>query len=145
MIARARIVCVAIATLLGFGAPPALADDAALEGALRQAVTGNFAAYDRKDADRSMGFIHSKSPNYEPTKNALANQFKALDVTTDLVDFKYIGHDDEFAVARVIAKTTGKPGTDFTNNVVDAIMIFHQENGQWKLWSEDILGVKLLP
>jgi hypothetical protein len=145
MIARASMVCVAIAALVGFGSAPALADDAALETALRQTVTGNLSAYDRKDADRTMGYIHSKSPDYEPTRNALAGQFKDLNLTTELVGFKYIGHDDEFAVARVIAKTTAKPGTDFNNNVVDAIVIFHQENGQWKLWSEEILGVTLLP
>jgi len=145
MIARAWTVCVATAALLGFGAGPALADDATLESALRQAVTGNFAAYDRKDADRSMSFIHSKSPDYEPTKNALAGQFKDLKVTTELVGFNYIGHDDEFAVARVKSKTTGSAETGFTNNVVDAILIFHQENGQWKLWSEEILGVQVLP
>ena len=54
-------------------------------------------------------------------------------------------HDDEFAVARVKAKTIGKAETGFTNNIVDAIMIFHQENGQWKLWSEEILGIEMLP
>ncbi len=145
MIARAWIGCITIATILGFGAMPALADDAAVEAALRQAVTGNLAAYDRKDAERSMGYIHSKSPDYEATKNALPGQFKDLNVTTALVDFKYIGHDDEFAVARVKAKTTGKAETGFTNNIVDAIMIFHQENGQWKLWSEEILGIEMLP
>ena len=145
MIARAWIVCVALATSFGFGAMPALADDAALEAALRQAVTGNLAAYDRKDADRSMSYIHSKSPDYAPTKNALATQFKDLNVTTTLVGFKYIGHDDEFAVARVKAKTTGKAETGFTNNIVDAIMIFHQEGGQWKLWGEEILGIEMLP
>ena len=56
-----------------------------------------------------------------------------------------MGHDDEFAVARIKAKTTGKPGSGFADNTVDAIVLFHQENGQWKLWSEDILGIDVTP
>lgn len=145
MIARAWIVCAATVALLGFGATPALADDAALAAALRQAVTGNFAAYDREDVAGSMRFIDTKSPDYESTKSVLADQFKDMDVTTDLVDFNYIGHDDEFAVARVKAKTTGKAETGFDNNIVDAIVIFHQENGDWKLWSQQILGAQIVP
>jgi hypothetical protein len=42
-------------------------------------------------------------------------------------------------------KTTGKPGSDFMTNTVDAVMLFHQENGTWKLWSEDIVAVDLTP
>lgn len=143
MNARAWTTCVAILALLGFGAPPARADDAPLAAALRQVVEGNFAAYDRQDVDGTMRFIDTKSPDYDSTKQALADQFKDLGATTKLVGFDYIGHDDEFAVARVKAKTVGKPGTGFSDNTVDSIMIFHQENGAWKLWGEEILGVQI--
>jgi len=64
---------------------------------------------------------------------------------TELVSLTYIGHDDEFAVARVKSKTTGKAESGFVNNIVDAIVIFHQEGGKWKMWSEDILGVQAVP
>ena len=124
-------------------APPALADDAELAEALRQVVLGNLAAYDREDADATMSFVHTASPDYEPTKAALAAQFPALDVASELVDFTYIGHDDEFAVARVRVKTADGPGNDFTDNTVDAIVIFHQENGAWKLWGDEVLGVAI--
>ena len=129
--------------VLCFGAPPAFGDDAPLAAALRQAVEGNVAAYDRRDVDGTMRFIDTKSPDYESTKAALADQFKDLDATSTLVGFDYIGHDNEFAVARVKLKTTGKPGTGFTDNTVDAIVLFHQENGAWKLWGEEILGVQM--
>ena len=108
---------------------------------LRAAAAGNVAAYDRKDVGGAMSYVHTKSPDYATTKAALEEQFKVLDVKSELVDFHYIGHDDEFAVARVKSKTMGKPGTDFTNNTVDAIVIFHMEDGTWKLWSQQVLGV----
>jgi len=37
--------------------------------------------------------------------------------------------------------TTGKSATGFTDNTVDAILLFHQEGDAWKLWDETILGV----
>jgi hypothetical protein len=128
---------------LACGAMPARADDEALAAALRKVVEGNFAAYNKEDLAASMALIDTKSPDYETTKAALLSQFKDLDVTTELVSFTYIGHDDEFAVARIKAKTVGKPSSTFANNTVDAIVLFHQENGAWKLWGEDILGVQI--
>ena len=89
-----------------------------------------------------MSFVDTKSPDYEGTKNELAADFKDFDLTTQLVSFILIGHDDEFAVARVKEKTTGKPQSGFADNTVDSMVIFHQENGAWKLWSQEILGVE---
>ena len=140
---RAWTACVAALALLCLGAPPVRADDAPLAAALRQAVEGNFAAYDHRAVDATLRSIDTKSPDYDSTKAVLADQFKDVGATTTLVGFTYIGHDDEFAVARVKAKTVGKTGSGFSDNTVDSIMIFHQQNGAWKLWSEEILGVQI--
>jgi hypothetical protein len=35
----------------------------------------------------------------------------------------------------------GPPGSVFVNNTTDNIMLFHQEGGVWKLWSDEVLGV----
>ena len=58
--------------------------------------------------------------------------------------FRYIGHDDEFAVARVMLKTVGRSGPPLAANVLDTMTVFHQEDGEWKYWSNHILGVDLL-
>lgn len=144
---RKSIIWVGTWALLSLGAPVVLAaeggDDNGLEDALRAPVAGHLAAYGKKDADGAMKFVDTKSPDYESTKLALEEQFKDLDVTPTLVDFDYIGHDEEFAVARVKVKTTGKPESGFVDNTVDSIMIFHFQNGAWKLWTEKVLGVDL--
>ena len=132
---------VAALALLCCGAVPA---GAQLAPALREAWGLNLDAYNRRDVDGTMRTIDSRSPDYAPTKQAIEEQFKNLDVKATLVDFDYMGHDKEFAVARVKTKTTGKPGSGFADNVTDAIVIFHQENGTWKAWSEEILGVDIL-
>ena len=67
-----------------------------------------------------------------------------LDARTELVGFHYIGHDDEFAVARVKLQTVDQSGEPFSANVIDTITIFHQEDGVWKYWSDHILGVELV-
>ena len=139
---RVWAICVAALVLLCCEVVPGQAQTTGLSAALREAVTGNIAAYDREDVDGTMRFVHTRSPDYETTKAALGPQFAELDVTSELVNFEYIGHDDEFAVGRAKVKTTGKPGSGFTDNTVDAILIFHQENGVWKLWDEKILGIQ---
>jgi hypothetical protein len=138
---KARVCATGLAALMLVCAGTAPAH-AQLAAGLREALYANLNAFNRKDVDATMGTIDSRSPDYAPTKQASETQFEALDVKSEIVAFDYIGHDDEFAVARVKVKTTGKPGSDFTNNTVDSIMIFHQEGGAWKLWSEDILGVQ---
>ena len=147
MSARAWTVLIATLALLGGGAGVASAFvmDGPLIASLRQVMANNFEAYNKKDINALVAGIDSRSPDYEATKNAAAEQFKTLDVNTALVDFVPMGHDDEFAVARIKAKTTGKPGSGFADNTVDAIVLFHQENGQWKLWSEDVLGIDVTP
>ena len=141
---KARIwTSVAAMALLCVCAVPASAQ---LAPALSYALKLNLDTYNRRDLNATMRTIDSKSPDYASTKAAVAAQFQdSLDATAELVDFTLIGHDDEFAVGRAKVKTTGKPGTGFTNNTVDAMVIFHQENGDWKLWDELILGAQTSP
>jgi hypothetical protein len=47
-------------------------------------------------------------------------------------------------VARVKLKTVATDDAAFQNNIVDSIMLFHQEDGVWKAWSDHILGVELI-
>ncbi|HYR95176.1 MAG TPA: hypothetical protein VEM57_00515 [Candidatus Binatus sp.] len=129
--------------LVGAGTTAADDKDTALAATLRKLIEESYAAHDRKDVDQAMGHIDSRSPAYEKTRKALPSQFE-LGTATKLVYFRYIGHDDEFAVARVKFKTTGKPGTSFVANTVDTMTVFHQENGQWKFWDQLILGVETL-
>jgi hypothetical protein len=132
---------VAVVALLCAAAVPARADVAS---AIQDAWSLNLQNYNRHDVDGTMRTIDSRSPDYASTKQALEEQFKDLDVKAELVKFDYIGHDDEFVVARIKTKTTGKPGSGFVDNIVDAVVVFHQENGTWKVWNEDILGVQFL-
>lgn len=132
----------AAAALLLCGAGTAFAaDDDGLADALKASIAGQVAAYEKKDVAAAMSFVDSKSPDYDSTKAALTEQFEGPEVSVQVSDFDYIGHDDEFAVARVKLKSTGKPDSGFVDNTVDSIMIFHMQDGAWKIWTEKVLGV----
>ena len=86
--------------------------------------------------------MHKSSPEYDSTKAALAAQFRNFDVKAELIDFRYMGHDDEFVVARVKTRFVAPSGSGFNDNVVGSLVAFHQDGGVWKLWSEEVLGVQ---
>jgi len=120
-------------------------EDPALAATLRGVLASHLQAYDDEDVDRTLREVHTKSPEYDRTKGELASQLAAHDLRIELVSFRFLGHDDEFAVARTKTKFVGSGGSSFQDNVVDGITVFHQESGAWKLWSDEVLGVEFLP
>src|SRR5262245_57484859 len=121
---------------------PALADpdDDSLASALQAVSKDQIAAFNREDVAATMSYAHSKSPDYDTARAELASEFSTLDAKAEQLSFRYVGHDDEFAVARVKVKVTA-PDEGFQDNVVDTLTIFHQEGGSWKLWDVYVLGV----
>jgi hypothetical protein len=129
-----------LATLLGLAATAGAADDT-LAATLRGVMEENLRAYDAEDVAGVQRTMHTRSPEYDTTGAALPEQFRDEDLSAKLVDFSYMGHDDEFAVARVKIKVEGPPGSVFVNNTTDNLILFHQEGGIWKLWTDEVLGV----
>lgn len=128
------------AALFALDSPAAAHDEDALAGALEQVSKEQIAAFNREDVAATMGYAHTKSPDYDETRAELSSQFDELDARAEQVSFQYVGHDDEFAVARVKVKVTAPRAEDFQDNVVDTLTIFHQEGGRWKLWDVYVLG-----
>lgn len=130
--------------LMAASVSTARADDV-LSTALQKVSTDQITAFNREDVSATMGYAHSKSPTYESARDMLTDAFKNQDLKAEQVSFQYIGHDDEFAYARVKVKVTS-PGTEgFLDNVMDTVTIFHQENGAWKVWDAYLVGGELVP
>jgi hypothetical protein len=134
-----RAILALAALVSGIGSTTAAAEDE-LGASLRGVMNENLRAYNAEDVDSTLRTIHSRSPEYDTTRAALVEQFQDLDVKAELVEFRTLGHDDEFVVARVKLKLVGSPGDAFQNNVTDNLILFHQEGGVWKLWSDEVLG-----
>ena len=141
---KRRIALLSLVALV-VGAAGGARADAELAETLRRVTEKSLAAYDRENAEEALAHVHTRSPEYERTRDALQQQFDAFDVRPELVSFSFIGHDDEFAIARVKLKTVDRSNNDFSSNVIDALTVFHQEDGVWKVWSDHILGVELVP
>lgn len=137
------IIAIAITALLLPATSPAHRESE-LAGTLEQVLQNHLKAYDAEDVTGTLRDVHTKSPEYQTTRQELSGQFAAQDLQIELLSFRFLGHDDEFAVARTKMKFVGPPGSSFDDNVLDSITVFHQENGAWKLWSDEVLGVEFL-
>lgn len=128
----------ALALAVTFSGVARAADDD-LAAALEKVSKDQIAAFNKEDASATMAFAYTKAPGFEAAKAELGPLFKDTDARAEQVGFKYVGHDDEFAVARVKVKvSSAEPG--FQNNIVDTLMIFHTEGGAWKVWDTYVLG-----
>lgn len=139
---KSQLAGAALAQLMLISASAAAQGDE-LATAIEAVVTSNIAAINAEDADATMATIHGESPEFDSTASALDDHFADLDPSAELVSFAFMGHDDEFAVARVKIKTSEKSDTAFHDNIVDMIVLFAQEDGNWKIWSDLPLGVEL--
>jgi len=134
----------AVVLALTCALPRLAAAEDSLGARLEQVVKDQLAAYDRRDVAATLAYVHTKSPDYDQTREAITSQFAQQKVSARLESFQYIGHDDEFAVARVKVKVTAPSTADFTDNIVDSITLFHQEDGTWKIWDDYALGIQTL-
>ena len=111
---------------------------------LNSVITNNFKAYELEDIGEVMKTVHSKSPGFEATKQFSSQVFPVYDIKYELLSFKYIGLEGDYALARVKQKTSKVTGPEFKDNIIDSIVILKRENGLWKLWSQASLTVEYI-
>lgn len=139
-----KSILILAAALLGLASAPAARAQDALISALEKVSTDQIAAFNREDVAATMAYAHTKSPTYDTAKETLTEYFKGQDLKAEQVSFQYIGHDDEFALARVKVKVTS-PGTEgFQDTIADTVTLFHQEGGTWKIWDAYLVGGDLV-
>ena len=134
-----------LSLVLALGAGSAAAEEAnPLAAALEAVVKQQIANFNAENLAGTLATIHTQSPEYQPTQEELTRQFPSENLTAALVSFQFVGHDDEFAVARVKLKVSGPTGDPFVDNVTDTMMLFHQEKGAWRIWGDYLSGVQTL-
>jgi hypothetical protein len=124
---------------------PATKASSGIEAEIKRTVLENIRSTQAEDVDAMMKTIHSRSPMYETTKKQVAQIFgKGLNLNYELLSFKYIATDEDYALGRVRQRTTVGGGPNFRNNEIDMIVAFRKEGDVWKFWSQAILEVKFL-
>lgn len=91
-----------------------------------------------------MNTLHSQSPSYLPTQQAMRQLFPAYDLKYTLVSYSFVGSDSEYAYAKVKQKVEKIRGPAFQNNELEALQVFKKEGGSWKLWTQANLSIKYL-
>ncbi len=111
---------------------------------LKALILQNLAACESEDLAAEMETVHTQSPGYLLTKQQASMLFENFDFKYDLTHFKFIGEDEEYAVARIRQKTTKKAGPAFKNNETDLMAVFRREAGVWKFWNQVVLETRFL-
>ncbi len=115
--------------------------DEDVEAELKALVIENLRATRTEDLDAMLDTLHSESPNYLQIEKIANTLFKTYDLNYDLLLFRYIGQDGEYAIARFKYSTEQVAGPEFNDNILDTIHVFRGENGMWKIWSQAILEI----
>ena len=134
---------IAVAVMLVSGVT-SFAENDPTASELKKLAIQNLKACQDEDLDAEMSTVHSQSPVYLITKQQTPLLFENFDLKYELTDFKYIGEDEDYAVARIKQKTTKVSGPAFKNNEIDAIAVFRKEKGQWRFWNQVILDTKYI-
>ena len=115
-------------------------EDVAAE--LKALVIENLRATRAEDLDAMLDTLHSESPSYSQIEKIANTLFETYDLNYDLLLFRYIGQDGEYAIARFKFSTEQVAGPEFNDNILDTIHVFREENGMWKIWSQAILEIE---
>ncbi len=118
--------------------------DKGIEAQLKDVMLENIKCTEAEDVDGTMKTIHSKSPQYQSVRKQISQMFsKHLGVKYELISLKYLTTDGDYAIARVLQRTTQTPAFNI-NNESDMIVAFRKEGGTWKFWNQALLEFKYL-
>jgi len=116
-----------------------------IEAQLKHAMLENIKGTEAEDVEATMKTIHSKSPLYQASRRQLSQIFgKHLGLKYELISFKYLATDGEYAIARAVQRTTQHPPAKVKNHESDMIIAFRKEGGTWKFWNQVFLEFKYL-
>ncbi len=119
--------------------------DRGIEARLKDVMLENIKSTEAENLVGTMKTIHTKSPLYQPTRKQLSQLFsKHPGVKYELISLKYLTTDGDYAIARVLQRTTQTPPVNIRNNETDMMVAFRKEGGTWKFWTQALLEFKYL-
>lgn len=108
---------------------------------LEQVVKENMRATQAEETDAIMKTMHSESPGRAATKAQLPALFERFDLEYTLLKCEFVSISGDYAIMRVEQRTTKVDGAAFRDNIVDSLMIFKQDKGRWKIWTQTVLEI----
>ncbi len=115
-----------------------------ISNAIKVVMLNNLKYTQNEKTEKVMSTMHSQSPSYMVTKNALTSVFKPYDLKYDLLSYKYIAYDGDLVYIRIKQSTKKISGPAFNNNIIDSVLVFRKEDGKWKIWSQMIISINYI-
>lgn len=112
---------------------------------VEKTVRDNLRYTQENDVAKSMNTIHSQSLSYGPTQQFMSQlSLMGYQLSYELLEFRFIAQDGDLAYARVKQRTKKISGPEFSNNELEMLQVFKQEQGVWKIWAQANLSVRML-
>ena len=114
----------------------------------RRAITAvvfeNIAAHNAEDIDRYMATVHSDFPNFRGMRRTLKEMYDMYDLRATLRGVKVIEVSKNKARVSFVLTTKKVRGPAFKNNRVEGVFILRKDDGDWKLFDQEIENVEYL-
>lgn len=111
---------------------------------LRSAYEKHIIALDKEDNNAVIQSLHSQSPALFQVTQMMQQMFPVFDMKSEIIEFKYLGLDNEYALARVKQKLVKVNGPMFQDHISNTLFVFKKESGEWKLWQAAALDIQYL-
>jgi len=112
---------------------------------LEQVIIQNLETLNNEDLDGHALTIHIDSLSYEETLSQMRQIFDVYDLSYRFdPDWIYIGEDDTYAYARVTSTTKKIEGPEFRDNEIEQIWVFKRFEGEWRVWTSQLLELNFL-
>ncbi len=111
---------------------------------VHELIQNNIKYIQQENVDLAMSTLHRQSPVYESTKSAMFQFNKLYDLKYELLQYRFITEDKDYAYVRVLQRTTKISGPLFNNNDIDLFHVLKKDAGQWKIWTSVPLEVNYL-
>jgi len=114
---------------------------------LKAVITAKIAATTKESEsiEDMMKTMHSGSPIALEVRTQMEQLFPIMDANTSLTEFSFIGKSEEYAIAKIkerVEKVNGP--AQFKSLESEQLIVFKQEEGQWKIWQASILDMTYL-
>jgi tetratricopeptide (TPR) repeat protein len=111
---------------------------------LLSVINQNMRAANAENIDSYMATIHTKSPLYRQTEDALKEAFSTYNLSYSVAALRVEKQSSSEAEVHFVLTTKKISGPDFRDNSIEGVFIMRPEDGVWKIYQQEIIDVTYL-
>ena len=92
-----------------------------------------------KDMTGVLSCVHAESFGRILIQQILEPFFNLFTLQYSLISHAYVGSDGEYTYYRAKVKIEKIAGPDFKNGLTENLVLYKQQQGQWKVWNRVLL------